>query len=159
LRIAFFSKNKYFDVDFFYKYAKKFHKKGVEGQTLIVIDEAQMVMSPSVIKLKCQEDKNYRVDLLEFFTQHRRLGFNIILVSQFDKLIDAQVRCLFEYDCKHRKANNFSFGWLFSLFKISLFVQVQYWYCINQKLSASFFTYSKKYSRIYDSYEFQVRKT
>lgn len=135
------------------KYAYKFHVKGKENQTLIVIDEAQMILSPTVVKLKTQEDKTYRQRWLDFCTQHRHLGFNIIIVSQFDRLIDPQVRCLFEYNNIHRKVNRFKIGWVLSLFKISLFVAVEYWYGINARIGSTFFLYNKKYSRIYDSYK------
>lgn len=148
-----------FSVEYLYDYASKHHVKGKEGQTLIVIDEAQMLFNPSVVKLKRQEDADYRVNWLEFLTQHRRLGFNIILVSQFDRLIDAQIRCLFEYNNIHRKINNFGIGWIFSILGISLFISVQYWYGINQRMGSEFFTYKKKYARIYDSYEFQQKTT
>jgi hypothetical protein len=128
----FYLPNNEFDVQYLYNYARKYHIKGKEGQTLIVIDEAQLLFSPSVVKIRCQTDKNYRNDWLEFFTQHRRLGFNIIFVSQFDRLIDPQVRCLFEYNNIHRKINNFKIGWLLSVFKIGLFVSVQYWYGVRE---------------------------
>lgn len=142
--------------NFLYKYAAKYHKKGVEGQTLLVLDEAQLIFSPTVVKIKCQEDKNYRNDWLKFFTQHRKLGYNIVLISQFDRLIDPQLRCLFEYNCIHRKVNNFGIGSILSLFKISVFVSVHYWYGAgaNARIGSEFYTYSKKYSRIYDSYKF-----
>lgn len=155
----FYLRNDKFTPDFFYKYAQKYHAKGVEGQTLIVIDEAQMLFSPTVIKLKMQEDKMYRAKWLEFFTQHRHLGFNIIIVSQFDKLIDAQVRCLFEYNVIHRKVNNFKIGWILSLFKISSFCSITYWYGVNEKMGVQFYIYKKKYSKIYDSYKmFEEKK-
>lgn len=155
----FYLSNRNFSVKYLYEYASKHHVKGKEGQTLLVIDEAQMLFSPSVVKLKRQENVNYRVDWLEFFTQHRRLGYNIILVSQFDRLIDPQVRCLFEYNNIHRKINNFKIGWIFGLLGISLFISVQYWYGVNQKIGSEFFTYKSKYAKIYDSYEFQKRIT
>jgi len=150
-------KNSDLTVDFLYKYAEDNHIRGKEGQTLIIIDEAQMLFSPTIVKLKNQENRNYRVDWLEFFTQHRRLGYDIILISQFDKLIDAQVRCLFEYNVIHRKVNNFKIGRILSLFKIHLFVTSTYWYGIREKCGNEFFLYSKKYNTIYDSYEFQTR--
>lgn len=139
-------------VDFLVQYAKKFHTMGVENQTLLVIDEAQMLFSPTVVKLRCKEDSEYRVKWLEFFTQHRKLGYNIILISQFDRLIDAQIRCLFEYNVIHRKANNFGPGQLLSLFGISLFSAVHYWYGVNERTGVEFYCYKKKYSKIYNSY-------
>lgn len=140
--------------EFFRHYAIKFHDVGVESQTLIVLDEAQLLFSPTVVKIKCQEDKNFRNNWLDFFTQHRHYGFDIIVVSQFDRLIDPQIRCLFEYDFKHRKINNFGgFGLLLSVFKIGLFVQVQQWYGIREKMGSEFFLYKKKYSNYYSSYK------
>lgn len=147
--------NYYFEPSFFYKYAKKFHKPGKESQSLIVIDEAQMLFSPNTVKLKCQENKTYRQDWLRFFTQHRHIGFDIIIVSQFDKLIDAQIRCLFEFNVVHRKANNFGMiGALLTIFHIPLFAKVTYWYGVNQVCEKKFFIYRKKFSKIYNSYVF-----
>jgi len=148
-----FVDNEFLTVEYLYAYAKKNHVRGKEGQTLLVVDEAQMIFSPTVMKIKMAEDKYFRVSWLKFMTLHRKLGFDIILVSQFDKLIDAQVRCVLENNVIHRKVNNFKIGWLLSIFKISIFVSVNYWYGINTKTEAHFFTYSKKYSRIYDSYK------
>lgn len=145
-----------FNPDFFYKYALKFHDLGKEHQTLIVIDEAQVLFSPTAVKLFTQEDKYYRQNWLEFFTQHRHLGYDILLISQFDKLIDAQVRCLFEYNYVHRKANNYkTLGKLLTIFKLPMFVQVQYWYGCKDKCGSKIFFYRKKYSRIYNSYAYR----
>lgn len=151
----FYLQNKYITPEFFYLYARKYHVKGKEGQTLIVLDEAQMIFSPTVVKLKCQEigNRDYRVNWLDFFTQHRHLGYNIIIISQFDRLIDPQIRCLFEYNVIHRKVNNFKIGWILSVFRLSAFCAVHYWYGVNQKCGAQWYFYSKKYSRIYDSYK------
>lgn len=145
--------NYYITPEFLLNYAKKFHKQGKENQTLLVLDEAQILFAPNTVKLKCQEDKFYREKWLKFFTQHRKYGFNIIIVSQFDKLIDAQIRCLFEYNVIHRKANNFGMiGSLLTIFHIPLFVRIEYWYGVNQICSKRFFTYKKKFSKIYDTY-------
>lgn len=144
--------NSNFTPEFLYKYAIDNHVKGKEGQTLLVVDEAQMLFSPTVIKIKNQENPKYRVDWLEFFTQHRHLGYNIILISQFDRLIDAQIRCLFEYNVIHRKVNNFKLGWLFSLFGVGVFCSITYWYGVKERVGSHFYIYRRKYSKIYDSY-------
>lgn len=138
--------------DFFIDYAYQNHKKGKEGQTLIIIDEAQMLFSPTVIKLKSKEDKEHRVKWLDFFSQHRHLGYNIILVTQFDRLIDPQIRCMFEYNYIHRQVNRFKFGALLGLFGIKLFIAVQVWYGVFQKCGSEFFTFKKKFSKVYDSF-------
>lgn len=175
----YFLENEKMTTDFFYKYALKFHSLGVESQTLIVIDEAQFKFSPTACKLQGElpilvfnddgspkldkkgeqittPNKSYRQDWLEFFSCHRHLGFDVIMISQFDKLIDAQVRCLFEYNYIHRKANNFAtFGKLLTILGFKVFVQVEYWYGCRQKTASKMFVYKKKYSKIYDSYAYR----
>lgn len=154
--LFYYLSNDKFEPEFFYKYALKFHDLGREHQSLIVIDEAQCLFSPTAVKLASSENKAYRQEWLEFFTQHRHLGFDIIIISQFDRLIDAQIRCLFEYNCVHRKANNFGpIGSILTILHIPLFVQITYWYGVNQITSRQFYTYQKKYAQIYDSYAYR----
>lgn len=132
--------------DYLIKFARKFHKKGVEAQTLVVLDECQLLFN-------CRSgfshtDKN-RSKWIKFFTQHRKLGFNIILVSQMDRMIDKQIRGLIETEVKHRKVNNFKFG---KFFPFPLFVAIDYWYGVREKIGHEFFTYRQKYGDFYDSY-------
>ena len=37
-----------------------------------------------------------------FFSQHRKLGYRVILVAQFSEMIDKQIRALIEYEYIHR---------------------------------------------------------
>lgn len=151
--LFYYVENDKMTTDFLYKYAIKFNEMGVEHQTLLIIDEAQVKFSPTAVKLNNQENPHYRQDWLEFFTHHRHLGYDILIISQFDRLIDAQLRCIFEFNYVHRKANNFGFiGMLLTILHIPLFVQIKYWYGTNQITGKQFFTYSKKYSKIYNSY-------
>lgn len=80
------------------------------------------------------------MEWIKFFTQHRKLGYNFIVISQSDRMIDKQIRSLFEYEIKHRKVNNFKIG---KLLPMSTFVGVSYWYGVSEKLGAEFFTYKK----------------
>lgn len=128
-------------------YAKENHKKGREGQTLIVIDE-----SPTIFNPREYQNKD-RPLWIKFFQLHRHLGYNVILVAQNDRLIDRQIRAFVEYDCKHRKANNYgNIGFLFTILQLKLFVCVDYWYGVKEKCGIRFFTYKKLYSKLYDSY-------
>lgn len=154
----FYVDNENLTVDFLYKYAMKFHELGIESQTLVVIDEAQVKYSPTAVKLNTQSNPRYRQEWLEFYTQHRHLGFDILIISQFDRLIDPQIRCLFEYNYVHRKANNFrTIGKLMTLFKITLFVQVQHWYGVHEVCGTKWFTYKKKWADVYDSYSYRTQ--
>lgn len=130
--------------NFFYEYANKNHVLGKENQTLCIIDECQILFNP-----RTWSDKG-RLEWINFFTQHRKWGYNFILISQFDRLVDRQIRSLFEYEVKHRKVNNFSIG---KILPVSAFCGVEYWYGVKEKCGTEFFTYKKKYGRMYDTFK------
>lgn len=133
-------------VDFLVDYARKNHKLGIEGQTLVVIDECQIIFNPR------QFDRGDRLNWITFFTQHRKLGYDFVLITQFDRLIDKQIRSLIEFEYKHIKNNNN--GFIGFLLPFALFSYVKYWYCVKQQIDASLFFYRKKFADIYDSYKF-----
>jgi Zonula occludens toxin len=132
-------------VEYLLQYAQDNHVSGKEAQTLVVIDECQIIFNPR------EFNKPDRLKWITFFTQHRKLGYNFILISQFDRLIDRQIRCLFEYEVKHRKANNFSWG---KYFPFTIFVAVTMWYGVREKVNAEFFMYRKKYGALYDTFTY-----
>ena len=131
-------------------YALEHHKIGKEGQALVVIDECQIIFNCRDFGRK---DRNAWVT---FFSQHRKLGFNIILITQSDRMLDKQIRSLVEDEVKHRKLNNYGFGGMFlTLFSLgrTWFIAIDYWYGGNKlKLGHSVFPYRKRYSALYDSY-------
>lgn len=135
------------------RYALKHHRLSgrpdqVEGQTLVVIDEAQRIFNPR------DYDKNDRRAWLDWLPEHRKYGFNIILISPYDKMIDKQIRALFEYEVKHRKANNYGFiGFLLSVFRLPVFFAITYWYGLRARCGAEAFLCLKRYTRIYDTFQ------
>lgn len=131
-------------VEFLLNYALKNHKIGVENQTLVVVDECSVIWNSR----SWMKDHD-RMEWLKFFVQHRKLGYNFILISQTDRQIDRQIRSLFEYEVKHRKVNNFKIG---RLLPVPTFAAITYWYGLNERLGVEFFTYRKKWSKFYDSY-------
>lgn len=136
--------NKELTTDFLYDFALKNHIKGKEAQTLLVIDEAQALFNPRDFR-----DVN-RKGYNQFFSLHRHLGYNVILVTQNDRLLDRQIRCLIEYEVKHRKINNFKT--LGMLLPFKTFACVSYWYGVRERLGVEFFRYRKSLSDLYDSY-------
>lgn len=116
-----------------------------EGQALIIIDECQLIFNAR----EWQSSKN-RMAWIQFFTQHRKFGYNIILITQYDRMVDRQIRALVEYEVVHRKINNYKMG---RFLPCSAFVAVSKWYGINEIVSRDFFIYKKKYSKLYDSYK------
>lgn len=132
------------------KYACEHHKPGVEHQCLLIVDEAQ-------VKFNCRDmQRKDRVDWVNFFTQHRKLGFDVILITQFDRMIDRQIRAMAETEVKHRKLNNYGTGGIiFSLLTggSTWFIAIEYWYGGNKLvLGKEVFRYKKQYGQISDSY-------
>lgn len=130
-------------VELLAKYCKKYHKIGIENQTLLVVDECSVKWNA-----RDWSDKS-RPLWIKFFQQHRKLGFNIYLITQDDLNLDKQLRNLIEFDIIHRKVNNDKLG---KYFPISTFVAIKYWYGNNVKLGQEFFIYRKKWGTFYDSY-------
>lgn len=129
-------------------YALKYHKSFKEGQTLVVIDECAAMFNS-----RCWDNKG-RLEWIYFFQQHRKLGFDIILVAQHDRLIDRQIRAFVETEYKHRALKNYkTFGWLISLLSGGLFIAIEYWYGTRLKCSSEMFRLSKRKARIYDTYK------
>lgn len=134
---------------FLVEYAKKnrSNKDNPEGSFLLVIDEAQRIFNSRDWNSK---DRN---GWITFFAEHRHLGYDVILISQNDRMLDRQIRALIEYNVIHRKMSAFGIlGRLFSLFS-GQFVVVNTWYPLKEKISASFFRGDKKLYNFYNSFE------
>lgn len=135
------------------QYAAAHHKRGVEGQCLLVIDEAECIFNSrdwngkGVIHSALKRNPETRMDWIRFFSQHRKFGYNVILISQKDTMIDKQIRGLIEYDVKHIKMRNGFFFWL-----PLGFLCVEKWYGQNMKLGSQVLWYHKKIAARYDSY-------
>lgn len=123
-------------------YSRLHHKVGIEGQTLIVLDEAQVIFNSR----SWQSDGNSRMEWIKFFTQHRKLGFDFILIAQNDRMLDRQIRCLVEYEISHLKIGNY-----FRLLPFTVFLAVQRWYGQKMKLNHEVIVYRKRISKLYDT--------
>lgn len=129
-------------------YSEKIGRKPKEGEILLVIDEAQLLFNAR------DWGRNDRSEWCAFFTQHRKFGYDIVLIAQFDRMLDRQVRNLIEYEFIHRKVSNFGLqGKLLSLVALGkLFVAVKVWYPMKEKVGSEFFVFSKKYNSIYNTF-------
>lgn len=120
-----------------------------EDEILLVIDEAQLVFNARTWDGVGRERWN------AFFTQHRKYGYRIIVIAQFDRMLDMQLRSLLEYELVHRKLTNFGWrGWFLSALMLSthMFVAVKVWYPLQEKVGSDFFRYSRKCASIYDTH-------
>lgn len=130
-------------------------QKFAEGKIVLIIDEAQLIFNSRDWSQKGRDS------WLSFFSQHRHYGFDVILVAQYDRMLDRQIRCLIEYEVVHRKVSNCGIkGKIASLIAGGkLFVTVSMWYPLkNEKVGHEFFKYSKRDASLYDSYAKFSRK-
>jgi len=126
-----------------YRFAVRHHKKGVEGQTFVFVDECQLIFNSRDYSAK------NRMPWIEFFTRHRHLGYNIYLITQSDRSIDRQIRYLVEHEIKHKKVNNYLW-----FLPVTLFVAVETWYgnTTKVKIRSQFILFSRSVAKLYDSY-------
>lgn len=119
-----------------------------EDAILLVIDEAQLVFNAR------SWSASQRMEWVSFFSQHRHMGYKVVLIAQFDRMIDRQIRCLVEIEERHRRLDRFGLrGLLLSLpFGGRLFCSVAYYYGLGEKVGTSWFLPRRRYLRLYDSY-------
>lgn len=136
--------------DFLYAFARDFWgDRPVREDTIyLVVDEAQLLFNSR------DWGKGNRADWVRFLSQHRHFGYCVIFVTQFDRMIDRQIRCLAEYEVKHRKVSSIGLkGRIVSLLSLGqLFVAVYVYYGMGEKTDALFYRGSNSLYRLYDSY-------
>lgn len=130
-------------ISYLENYARQNHKIGVEGQTLVVMDEAQILFNSR----DWGTNSNKRMAWIKFFSQHRKYGYNFIMIAQFDRMIDKQIRSLVEYEVAHMKMNNF-----FVFLPLTFFLCIERWYGQRMKTGHNIIRYSKKVANHYNSY-------
>lgn len=123
--------------------------RDAEGRIKLYIDEAQILFNAR------EWQKTYRDGWTRFFSIHRHLGYDIYLISQFDRMLDRQIRSLIEYEYSHRKISNIgSMGKFVNLLCAGgLFYSRKLWYPQHDKVGGEFFRYKRKYDRLYDTHQ------
>lgn len=146
-------KNSDITPDFLIFFSEKYRKirnwNSVPEETiLLVIDEAQILFNAR------EWNKGNRADWISFFTQHRKLGYRIILIAQFDRMLDRQIRSVIEYEYIHRKVKNIGKGgFILNLFSGGgLHVAVKIYKPLGEKVGSDYFKGNKSLYTLYDSY-------
>lgn len=136
--------------DFLYSFARDYWGgRPVREDTIyLVVDEAQLLFNSR------DWGRGNRAEWIRFLSQHRHFGYCVIFVTQFDRMIDRQIRCLTEYEVKHRKVSSIGLkGRVVSAVALGqLFVAVYVYYGMNEKTDARFFCGRPSLYRLYDSY-------
>lgn len=134
-------------VDFLLNFHLEHLKHGKESQCLILIDEAAVLFNSR------DYGRKDRSDWLKFFAQHRKLGYDVILITQQDRSLDRQIRGVIEYNYIHRKLTNFGFkGWIIRFIIHKQFVCIHIWYPIKERLDCEYFRINKKIANSYDTF-------
>lgn len=135
-------------IKFAVRYARHKGRRLKEDELYLFIDEAQLLFNSrdwQLIKTS---------GWVSFYSQHRKLGFYVGLIAQFDRMLDRQIRSLVENEIKHRKVSRAGlFGKLLGfLTGDNLFIYIKIWYPMKQKVYSEFFLGTKKVYDLYDSY-------
>lgn len=141
-------------VPYLVQFNEQYHKKdkngnSIEKQTLLVIDECQN-------KFNCRTwNSPDRQQWAEFFRQHRKLGFTVILITQDISFMDKQIRKVIEFEYRHRNLKNFQFigGALSFLTGGNLFCVPVFWLSNGKRDHTEWYRARKKYYKLYDSYK------
>lgn len=147
-------KNKDLDEKNLYKfteeYKKKIGKKKLKEDTiLLVIDEAQIIFNS-----RNWNDKD-RLSWISFFSQHRKLGYKIILIAQYDEMIDKQIRALVEYTIVHRKLKNINAfgGFVNMLLGGGMHIWIKVYNGLNEKCDSGYYKGNRILYSMYDTYD------
>lgn len=139
-------------------FAENFHKRNnkeqfIEGQTLLVFDECQELFNSR------SWNRKDRLAWASWFRQHRKYGYDVLLISQDDGCIDKQIRAIMEFNVLHRNCKNYRFltKLLAYLCGGNLFVFVTSMYGMKSKKDSyirhKYFKGKKLYYDFYNSYK------
>lgn len=137
--------NEELSVDYLVAYAAENHT-GREGETLLVIDEAGLFFNS-----RDWQSKGRRA-WLDFFSQHRKLGYDVILVSQSMIMLDKQIRAFVEDDHRHRKLSQLGLLGIW-LRPFCTFISVNFWLGSNMRLGADYIKFHRWVARCYNTKE------
>lgn len=139
--------------DFLIWFSEKYRKvrkweKVPEETILLVIDECQLIFNAREWNAK------NRKTWISFFTQHRKLGYRVILICQFAEMIDKQIRSLVEYEYIHRKVKNIGiFGTVMNAAALGgLHIAIKRYAPLREKVGQEFFKSNRYLFALYDSY-------
>lgn len=133
-------------VDYLINFACEHHSPGLKAQTLVVIDEASIKFNSRDFNMKD------RMGWINFFANHRHFNFDIILITQQDRMLDRQIRGLIETEYKHRAIKNYKFfGFLLDKIFHGMYVVVDIWYPCKLKNGSEFCVFNKKIASCYDT--------
>lgn len=117
-----------------------------EGRGVAIIDEAHRFMNARTWK---DED---RLQIIEWFTLSRKLGWDVYLICQDEKNIDRQVRDLFEYHIKLRNLKKMKFLGI-PVSPINVFLAIWQWHAAAKAIVKREAYTLNWTAKLYDTFE------
>lgn len=118
-----------------------------EGAGRLYLDEAQLLFNSRT----WQKNKEF----LEFFTQHRKLGWDVYLIAHSVEMIDTQIRFLIEYEARLRNLKKVKLFGLIPLSPYPVFVSIVRYAGISAGAGMiawrRMYTLNKEIASLYDS--------
>jgi hypothetical protein len=120
-----------------------------EGKARLYIDEAQLLFNTRTWR--------HNSKFIEFFTQHRKLGWDVYLVAHSSSMIDSQIRDLIEYEARLRNLNKIKPLGLFPLYPFPAFLSIVRYAGISAGAGEiawrRLYRLRKEFASLYDSME------
>ena len=93
-----------------------------------------------------------RLKIVRLFSQHRKLGWHVDLITQDEANLDRQVRGLFEYHVHQKNLKKYKLLGIIRIVPVNVFVAVTTWHDNEKsKLGVETFLLNKKLARCYDT--------
>lgn len=120
-----------------------------EGSGRLYLDEAQFLFNT--------RDWKENMGFIEFFTQHRKLGWDVYLIAHNVDMIDKQIRGLIEYEARLRNLNKVKPFGLFPVWPYPAFLSIVRYAGIaagaGEIAWRRLYKLQPKYANLYDSME------
>ncbi len=149
------SEEKYSYLQGLYGFANNYHLRDSNGdffehQTFLVLDEVQEFFNSRTW------NRRDRLAWCSFFREHRKYGYDCILISQDDKSVDKQIRQILQKNVLHRKVTDYKlFGKVLKLLTgRDLFVAISSQYGMKKadaRTATRFYFGKQKYYDFYNS--------
>jgi adenosyl cobinamide kinase/adenosyl cobinamide phosphate guanylyltransferase len=131
-----------------------------ENRGVMLLDEAHMWLNARTWDAdetgqqvsKAQAIQN-RLAIVRFFSQHRKLGWKVYLVTQDAAQLDAQVRRNFEYHVHLKNIKNFRLPVLgIPLVPVNMFTAITTWHDAEQsKIGVKAYRLNRRIANLYDT--------
>jgi len=140
-----YKNNEELTVDFLVKTSRTMGWYGQESQALLIFDEAGIPFNSREWSSKPKD----RLKWIEFLSQSRKFGYDVVFIVQDVRMLDRQIRSLAEYEVQHKKMNNW---FVFKFFPLTVFACVSFWNGMrNMRGTLEMCVYRKSVADRYDT--------